>query len=138
MRSFFTVSSAVFIALSIPVSITSYEDMNGMTSSLSSSSSPMARQPMTKVFSIPRCSAARLMMQAWLLGVPRYSSLESRWASIEMTAMSSLSKFLTMGMLTVCSPPMAIVNLPSLMAGPTQKFTSSNMSSGRTKSSQFP
>ena len=126
------------MAFSMPVSMTSYDDMNGMTSSLSSSSSPMARQPMTKVFSIPRCSAARLMTHAWLLGVPRYSSLESRWASIDMTAMSSLSKFLTMGTLTVCSPPMAMVNLPSLIAGLMQKSTSENMSSGRTKSSQFP
>ena len=112
--------------------------MNGTTSSLSSSSSPMALAPRTNTFSSPRCSAALRVMQAWLFGVPRYSSLESRWASIEIRAMSSGSKFLTMGMLMECSPPMATVNLPSLMAGPTAKSTSANMSSGRMKSSQFP
>ena len=118
--------------------MTSYELMNRTGSSLSSSSSAIARHPMTNTLSSPRCSAALLVTQAWLFGVPRYSSRESRCASIDISAMSSLSKHLTMGMLTLCSPPRAMVNFPSLTAGPTQNETSSNMSSGGKKSSQLP
>ena len=42
------------------------------------------------------------------------------------------------GTVAECSPPMTIGNLPSLMTGPAANLTSSNMSSGRMKSSQFP
>lgn len=86
----------------------------------------------------PRCSAALLMTQAWLYGVPRYSSLESRCASMEMSATSPSGNARMIGMLTECSPPMATMNFPSPMAGETAKSTSANMSSGRMKSSQLP